>query len=208
MTSVSDPHTHLLATARGLSASLHDALARLGPVPIDPPTHAHVADRLALEVVNQQLSTRAAAAIWGRVEAAALLRNVAPRDLFVDAHAETLRSCGLSGAKVRAVLAIRTADEAGLFDTALATLPHPERSAILRSIKGVGQWTADMIGIFHYHDPDIWPAGDVAAVGSLRRLTGCTDTASYALPFAPYRSYLARAMWRVRDRVPAPTLAA
>jgi DNA-3-methyladenine glycosylase II len=208
MTPDPDPHAHLLATARGLSDSLHEALARLGPVPIDPPTHAHVADRLAVEVVNQQLSTRAAAAIWGRVEAAALLRAMSPRDLFVEDHAETLRGCGLSGAKVRAVLAIRAADEAGLFGALLATLPHPERSAVLRSIKGVGQWTADMIGIFHYHDPDIWPAGDVAAVGSLRRLTGCTDTQAYTLPFAPYRSHLARAMWRVRDLVPAPTLAA
>lgn len=203
-----EPHLHLLATARGLSASLHDALAHLGPVPIDPPTHAHVADRLALEVVNQQLSTRAAAAIWARVEDAARLRNGVPRDLFVEAHAETLRGCGLSGAKVRAVQAIRAADEAGLFGPTLATLPHPERAAILRSIKGVGQWTADMIGIFHYHDPDIWPAGDVAAVGSLRRLTGCTDTQAFTQPFAPYRSHLARAMWRIRDLVPAPPLVA
>ncbi|KQP30583.1 Fe-S cluster assembly protein HesB [Methylobacterium sp. Leaf104] len=208
MTPDPDLHTHLLGIARGVSASLHDALMRIGPVPVDPPTHAHVADRLALEVVNQQLSIRAAAAIWGRVEAAALLQKLTPRDLFVEAHAETLRGCGLSGAKVRAVLAIRAADEAGLFGPTLATLAHPERSTILRSIKGVGQWTADMIGIFHYGDPDIWPAGDVAAVGSLRRLTGCTDTQACALPFAPYRSYLARAMWRVRDLVPTPTLAA
>ncbi|KQO66405.1 hypothetical protein [Methylobacterium sp. Leaf89] len=204
----SDPHAHLLATARRLSHALHDALARLGPVPVEPPTHAHVADRLALEVVNQQISTRAAAAIWARVEAAAQLRSVAPRDLFVESHAETLRGCGLSGAKVRAVQAIRAADEAGLFGPDLATLPHPDRAAILRSIKGVGQWTADMIGIFHYHDPDIWPDGEVAAVGSLRRLTGCTDTQAFTRPFAPYRSHLARAMWRVRDLVPAPTRAA
>lgn len=222
-----DSHAHLLAVAQRLSMPLYAALAGLGPVAITPPTHARVADRLALEVVNQQLSTKAAAAIWSRVEAASAAQGLAPRDLFVSEHTETLRSCGLSAAKVRAVQAIRLADEAGLFGPSLATLPHPERSAILRSIKGVGQWTADMIGIFHYGDPDIWPAGDVAAVGCLRRLTGGTapqtfdtqafdaqaldtqafDTRAFTAPFAPYRSHLAVSLWRLRDGVPAPTVA-
>ncbi|WP_244476954.1 DNA-3-methyladenine glycosylase 2 family protein [Methylobacterium sp. Leaf117] len=207
-----DSHAHLLAVAQRLSMPLYAALAGLGPVAITPPTHARVADRLALEVVNQQLSTKAAAAIWSRVEAASAAQGLAPRDLFVAEHTETLRSCGLSAAKVRAVQAIRLADEAGLFGPSLATLPHPERSAILRSIKGVGQWTADMIGIFHYGDPDIWPAGDVAAVGCLRRLTDGTatqafDTRAFTAPFAPYRSHLAVSLWRLRDGVPAPTVA-
>ena len=56
-----------------------------------------------------------------------------------------------------------------------------------------------MIGIFHFLDPDIWPEGDVAAVGALRRITGREDTTEVALAFQPYRSLLARYMWRNRD---------
>ena len=56
-----------------------------------------------------------------------------------------------------------------------------------------------MVGIFHFHDPDIWPEGDVAAVGCLRRLTGGTDTRAIAAGFAPYRSILARYLWRIKD---------
>jgi DNA-3-methyladenine glycosylase II len=100
---------------------------------------------------------------------------------------------------VRALQAIRQADEAGLLGSELALMCHAERSSILCSIRGVGQWTADMIGIFHYLDPNIWPIGDVAAVGCLRRLTGCEDTREIAAVFAPYRSMLARYTWRIKD---------
>ncbi len=64
-----------------------------------------------------------------------------------------------------------------------------------------------MVGIFHFLDPDIWPAGDVAAVGVLRRLTGRDDTEAVAARFAPYRSILARYLWRSRDAA-APAVAA
>ncbi|MER2266719.1 DNA-3-methyladenine glycosylase family protein [Methylobacterium oxalidis] len=194
-----DVYDHLRRVAATASEPLLAAIERVGPIGIPAPAHARVADRLFVEVVNQQLSTRAAAAIWARVEAAAAGQAVAPRDLFVPGHEERLRACGISRNKVRALQAIREAEEAGSLTDDLAAMPHAARSAILCGIRGVGQWTADMIGIFHYLDPDIWPAGDVAAVGSLRRLTGCTDTVALAAAFAPYRSILARFAWRIRD---------
>jgi DNA-3-methyladenine glycosylase II len=198
-------HAHVLAIAKGLSETLAEAIARVGPLAIPPPPQQSVAERLCVEVVNQQLSVRAAAAIWSRVEAAAAGMGLTPWAFFVHEHDATLRACGLSGAKVRALQAIRAADEAGMLDATLAALPHVERSAILCRIKGVGPWTADMIGIFHYGDPDIWPLGDVAAVGCLRRLTGLTDTAAVAAAFAPYRSHLARYAWRIKDLPPSGT---
>ena len=58
---------------------------------------------------------------------------------------------------------------------------------------------ADMIGIFFLLEPDIWPAGDAAVVGTLRRLIGETDTTALAARFAPHRSTLARYLWTIRD---------
>lgn len=194
-----DVYDHLLTTAASISEPLRTAIAQVGPLQIDDPTHARVADRLFVEVVNQQLSTKAAAAIWSRIQAVAAQIGVTPRAMFAPGHEATLRACGVSGNKVRALQAICDAEEAGLLRPELASMPHAERSAILCSIKGVGQWTADMIGIFHYLDPDIWPVGDVAAVGCLRRLTGCEDTREIAAAFTPYRSILARYTWRIKD---------
>ncbi|MBE7244099.1 MAG: DNA-3-methyladenine glycosylase 2 family protein [Actinomycetospora chiangmaiensis] len=195
-----DPATyaHLLDAARPHPA-LHAALVRAGPIAIAPPVHPCVADRLFVEVVNQQLSTRAAAAIWARIEAAAAAAAVSPRGLFEAGDPDRLRACGLSANKARALQAIVAAEAAGLLGPDLAALPHRARAAILCGIRGVGPWTADMVGIFQFHDPDIWPEGDVAAVGCLRRLTGRSDTAAVAAAFAPYRSILARYLWHIKD---------
>ena len=196
-----DPEVYeaLLRTAAAVSDPLRAALARIGPIVIEPPTHASAAERLFVEVINQQLSTRAARAIWARIEAVAAGTGRPMRDLFVPGQEDVLRTCGVSGNKVRALQAIRVAEGAGLLGPDLAGMPHAERSAVLCGIRGVGQWTSDMVGIFHYLDLDIWPVGDVAAVGSLRRLSGREDTVATAASFAPYRSILARYMWRSRD---------
>lgn len=196
-------YDRLLGTAATISEPLRAAIASVGLIEIAPPSHRSLAERLFVEVVNQQLSTKAALTIWTRVEAAAVAQHVAPRDLFVPGFEALLRACGVSANKVRALQAIRAAEEAGLLGLELAALPHAERSGALCRIRGVGPWTADMAGIFHFLDPDIWPAGDVAAVGVLRRLTGIDDTVATAARFAPYRSILARYMWRSRDAASA-----
>ena len=193
----------LCDVAASVSAPLHATFRALGPIAVPPPSHASVADRLFVEVVNQQLSTRAALAIWGRIEAAAASRGCPVRQLFAaDPAGEAvvlLRACGVSANKVRALQAIHAAEAEGLLDADLAALPHPERAQRLCRIRGVGPWTADMVGIFHFLDPDIWPAGDAAAVGTLRKLTGRDDVHEVAARFAPYRSLLARYLWRSRD---------
>ncbi|AWN34416.1 DNA-3-methyladenine glycosylase family protein [Methylobacterium radiodurans] len=200
-----DVFTFLCHAASMVSEPLQATFAQIGPIAIPGPTHARVADRLFVEVINQQLSTRAALAIWGRIESLAAERGLVPRDLFAPEEEAALRGCGVSGNKVRALLAIRDAEAAGLLDANLTRLPQAERSAVLCRIRGVGPWTADMIGIFHFRDPDIWPRGDVAAVGTLRRLSGRDDDVAVAAAFAPYRSILARYMWRARDLEPGST---
>lgn len=195
-----DVFASLCQTAATISPPLHAALVRPGPITIPPPQHVRVADRLFVEVINQQISTRAALAIWGRIEARATEQGLAPRDLFVPAEESVLRACGVSRNKILSLLAIREAEAAGCLDASLSLLQPADRAAVLCRIRGVGPWTADMIGIFHFLDPDIWPAGDVAAVVTLRRLSGREDHAAVAEAFAPYRSILARYMWRSRDQ--------
>ena len=197
-----DIYASLLRQAGTVAEPLRAAIAGLGRIEVAPPIHASVAERLFVEVVNQQLSTKAALAIWTRIEAAAS-QGVATPELFVPGFETLLRGCGVSGNKVRALFAIREAEGAGLLGAELADVPQAERAERLCRIRGVGPWTADMVGIFHFLDPDIWPAGDVAAVGVLRRLTGIADTSAVAAGFAPHRSILARYMWRSRDAVAA-----
>ena len=191
-------HRRFLRIAGTVSPKLQAALRKAGPVWFPEREDKGVAAFLARAVVGQQLSTRAARAIWGRLETAA-----ADGELHVFFHADNegaLRGCGLSRAKVKALQGIRAAHEAGdLSAAAIRAMAHPERAAHLTQIHGIGPWTCDMLAIFYCKDPDIWPDGDNAARQTLKRLIGRRKPAKDAALFAPHRSILALYMWKIAD---------
>lgn len=204
MTDPDELHVRFLEIAAGFAPDLRAAMARVGP-----PEPRHRGDQalgrfLARAVVGQQLSTRAAGTIWSRVEAMAAADGVSiPMD-FTDDRFEALRACGVSRGKARSLIAIGSAAAEGRLDgPALAALDHGERSLHLRAIHGVGQWTCDMVGIFHCGDADIWPETDVAVQRTFRDLIGRRRKPTRAAArFSPYRSWLARYMWRITDSDP------
>lgn len=195
-------HAHLVAVASLKAPALASPLAALGRIEITKSQHTNIADQLFTEIINQQLSIRASDSIWSRVRQAASSLGGDVRQLFIEEHEALLRTCGVSRQKAKALRAVHEAEKAGVLnDGELTVLSHEERAARLTSIWGVGRWTADMLGIFYFLDPDIWPAGDVAVVGTLRRITGADDTHVLASEFAPHRSILARYLWRIRDSI-------
>jgi DNA-3-methyladenine glycosylase II len=195
-------HRRFVETAQSLSPALAEAITRLGPQKLPSRADLPFTEYLCRAIVGQQLSTIAARTIWRRVVESANGRPLL--DQFHEGNAERLRACGMSGAKVKAVCAIAEMDRTtGLDAEVLSALSHEERSARLTAIWGVGQWTADMMSIFYFGDPDIWPDGDVAARKTLTRLTSPRrKTVLTAARFAPYRSYLALYMWAHVDAPP------
>ena len=215
-------HTQFVEIAREVSVELTEAIASTEPLELNPSRDVPFSVRLCRAVAGQQLSVRAASTIWGRVmdkasgqtasEQAASGQSLSEQavsehalmDYFATVAPETLRSCGLSAAKAKAMGAIASATIAGQLDEqALRELDHAERARCLTQIWGVGQWTADMMGIFYFGDPDIWPEGDTTARKNLERLTSRRrKTLRTAARFAPHRSYLALYMWRQADAGP------
>ncbi len=199
---MSDIHERFVEVARELSPLLADAIERGGPVTLMVDNRQPLAERLCRSVAGQQLSVKAARSIWGRVLAAA---GDAPLMEFLAAsNQDVLRGCGLSGAKVRALCLIAEEARAGRLEAdILRELDHAERSRRLTALWGVGQWTADMVSIFYFGEPDVWPEGDVAARKTLARLTSPRrKTQRTAARFAPYRSHLALYLWRHVDAPP------
>ena len=195
-------HERFVSIAEGLSPALADAMARGGPVEFNFDDSQPLAERLCRSVAGQQLSVKAARAIWNRVLTAAGETPLA--DYFIEANGEALRACGLSMAKTRAICAIAEQARLGELEAeALRPLDHAERSRRLTALWGVGQWTADMVSIFYYGDEDVWPDGDVAARKTLSRLTSPRrKTTRTAARFAPHRSWLALYLWRHVDAPP------
>ena len=159
---------------------------------------------LGRAVVGRQLSTLAARSIWARVERAVRAHDSSIPEFFCEQNKKRLRECGISNAKVQALIAIRAAHEAGnLSVRRLRNMSHIERSAHLCEIWGVGQWTADMTSIFYFGDPDVWPEGDGGVHRAFCLLTGRRSKVSHAKiagAFAPYRLFLAQYMWRILDQ--------
>ena len=192
-------HARFVEIAQDLSDELAGAIAASPPLQLTPHQESPFPERLCRAVAGQQLSVKAAASIWSRVVDSAADQSL--MNYFATVSPDTLRSCGLSAAKAKTMRAIAMAALSNqLNETFLRDLDHEERSRCLTEIWGVGQWTADMLGIFYFGDPDIWPDGDTTARKTLERLTSRRrKTTRTAARFAPYRSYLALYMWHQAD---------
>lgn len=145
-------------------------------------------------IVGQQVSTASAAAIWARVETAALTEEGA----VLKAGEAGLRACGFSRPKVRYALAIAAArvDWAGLrrMDDATAR-------ATLVALPGIGPWTADIYLLSSLGRANAFPAGDLALQEATRVAFRLPERpsekamAALAEDWSPWKAVAARALW-------------
>jgi DNA-3-methyladenine glycosylase II len=150
-------------------------------------------------IVEQQVSTAAAAAIWRKFSAG--LGEVTPAKVAA-ADEATLRGLGLSLQKARYALAMAEAALAGQPDfSALSGLTDSEAVAELVRLKGVGLWTAELYLLFCEGRLDVFPAGDLALQEALRVADRAAarlgEKALYARAEAwrPYRGVAAHLLW-------------
>ncbi len=155
---------------------------------------------LARAVIGQQLSVKVARRIWGRVEAAAQARGVDLLTLLTEEQAPILKTCGVSGPKVQALLALNVAEAQGdLCLTRLRALTPEARTAHLCRIRGIGPWTGDRTAIFYFQEPDIGTDRDAADKAFRRLLRAGRPVAEAAARFTPDRSFLALHRWQWVD---------
>ena len=164
---------------------------------------------LMRSIVGQQLSTKAAATIYGRVLELFGKHTPTPKQLL-KADPEKLRAAGLSRAKVAYLRDLAEHVEDGALELErLPDLPDEEVAAQLTAIKGLGQWTADMFLMFHLGRPDILPVGDqgirraIQVEYGLRKLPDAKRMQKIAKPWRPYRTLASLYLWSSLDNTPA-----
>jgi DNA-3-methyladenine glycosylase II len=157
-------------------------------------------EALVRAVISQQLSTKAADTIRGRVMA--LLPTLTPEALLT-VPVTDLRAAGLSGQKIAYLrdLSERVAD--GRLDLhALRDMRDEEIIEIIVAVKGFGVWTAQMFLMFSLHRPDILPTGDLGIVKGMQRVLAMKRRPSVrtmeraAKVWQPYRSIACWYLWR------------
>ena len=150
---------------------LASAIKRIGPCLMADRQRKDHLSALVGAIVSQQLSTKAAATIFGRF-VALFPDGAIPDAAAIAAQSDAaLRSVGLSGQKVGYLrdLSARIADGRLRLDE-LDDLPDDEVIERLTSVKGFGRWTAEMFLMFRLHRPDVLPAADLGIVNAIQRL--------------------------------------
>ena len=157
-------------------------------------------------ILSQQLSGKAADTIYGRVVVlAGGLESLTPSTLRA-IEVVALRGAGVSGPKAQYLhdLAERALD--GRLDLhALDGCPDADVIAAITSVKGMGQWSAEMFLMFRLNRPDIFPVGDLGIVKGMQKLYGMRRPPSprtmmkLAEPWRPYRSVAAWYLWRIHE---------
>ena len=171
------------------------------------PRTEHPYRTLVEAVAHQQLTGKAAKTILGRVKA--LYPGKAfpsPKDLIATPDRK-LRAAGFSRAKVASVkdIAAKTLEGIVPGHRALAKLTDTEIIERLTSIRGVGQWTVEMLLIFRLGRPDVLPATDFgvrkgyALTYRKREMPTPKELLAYGARWAPHRSSAAWFLWRACD---------
>lgn len=160
--------------------------------------------KLAMSIVSQQLSTKAADTIWGRLETACK-GSVTP-EAISRIRETAMRKVGLSQAKVKTLKGLakavtsKTLSLSSLYDT-----PEEEAVATLSAHWGVGTWTAEMFLMFALERDDVFSPGDLGLRRAIETLYGVAPTAhireleEIARVWSPHRTIACRVLWRSRD---------
>ena len=164
---------------------------------------------LLRSIVGQQLSTKAARSIYGRLVERYGGRPPAPAEVLAEDPEELRAAVGLSRAKVGFLRSLADHVISGELELdRMNELPDDEVIAELVAVKGLGVWSAHMFLMFHLQRPDVLPVGDLGIRNAVKRvyeldeLPAPAALEAIAEPWRPYRTLACRYLWRSLDATP------
>ena len=212
---VTFPFRPAKATAhlRAADAKLAALIDAIGPFRMELKVSRSLFGALAEAIVYQQLSNKAAATIYGRLEA--LYPRAMPA--FTPAHVlrtpdDKLRSVGLSRAKMLALQDLARRVRKGELPTLEQAHGIPDAELIERLVlvRGIGRWSAEMFLMFRLGRPDVLPLDDYslrkayAKAFNKRKLPTREALEKAGEKWRPYRTVASWYLWQTLNG-PSPT---
>jgi DNA-3-methyladenine glycosylase II len=164
---------------------------------------------LLRSIVGQQLSTKAARAIYLRLTERFGGRTPTPAEVLADDPENLRAAAGLSHAKVKYLRSLAEhVIEGSLKLERLDELPDEEVIAELVAVKGLGVWSAHMFLMFQLQRPDVLAVGDLGIRNAVKRAYGLDELPAPAAleaiaePWRPYRTLACRFLWRSLEATP------
>jgi DNA-3-methyladenine glycosylase II len=150
-------------------------------------------------ILEQQISLASAEAAFGRLVRAAGV--VEPATIVATGEAG-LRTAGQTRQKSRYLVGLARDVLDGRLDLdAVAAADDEDARTMLTSVIGIGRWSADIYLLMALRRPDVWPTGDLALAGAMRRAKGMAtlptgpEQAAIAEAWRPWRAVAARLLW-------------
>ncbi|MBI5292012.1 MAG: DNA-3-methyladenine glycosylase 2 family protein [Chloroflexi bacterium] len=185
-------------------AHLAPLIAQHGPPSFRPARSAFRA--LAESIVYQQLSGKAAAAIFDHFLDIFPGRRFPTPEQLMGVPVPRLRAAGLSSQKAAYLLDLAARFHDGtIAPRRFRKMTDEEISDHLIQVKGIGQWTADMFLMFALNRPDVLPVGDLGIRNGIRKLYNLSEPPTaeqmevLAEAWRPHRTVASWYLWRVVD---------
>ena len=195
-----------IAELRASDPVLAELIARVGTEGITERRPGRPTDHygtLVRAIVGQQLSTKAADAIYGRLIERFGGRTPTPEEVLADDPEELRTAAGLSHAKVAFLRSLAEHVLDGSLELQkLGRLPDDEVIAELVAVKGLGVWSAHMFLMFHLRRPDVLAVGDLGirrammVAYGLPELPQPAEMEKIAQPWRPHRTLACLFLWR------------
>ena len=159
---------------------------------------------LVRAITGQQLSTKAAATIYGRL-VALMPGGMSPEALSALTD-DQMRASGMSRQKIGYFRDLCEKALGGVVRLdLLESMTDDEVIAALTQVKGIGRWSAEMFLMFRLHRPDVLPVDDLGIVNAVKNVYGLRKRPTadrirkIGEAWRPYRSVASWYLWRTLD---------
>lgn len=161
---------------------------------------------LALTILYQQLSTKAAGTIAGRFRALYKTKDFPKPAQILKTPDEALRGVGISWSKIKYIKDL--AEKVQKKEVELEEIEELEDEAVIAElikVKGIGRWTAEMFLMSALGRPDIFSLGDLGLKTAIKKLYGYKQLPSdrtilrHSRLWSPHRTTAARLLWASLD---------
>ena len=192
------PNETAIRHLRKADPKLGEVITRIGPFTLDQQSNDF--ERFVDIIVGQQLSGKAADAIFNKVKSVCRASKLTPAVLEKRTD-EELRGAGLSAAKVKAVRSLTEhVKSRKLQIDKLASFDDATVIELITSVKGMGPWSAQMYLMFVLNRLDVFPVRDLGIQKGMMKLYGKRIDEKRMLKISekwrPYRTIASWYLWR------------
>ena len=164
-------------------------------------------EALVKSVIGQQLGGKAAHSILSKLKVqVGGKKPISPEKILSTPYGK-IRSAGVSNLKARTIITLAEMVKTGAIPSSrkMRSMSDEEIVQALTAVKGIGQWTAEMILMFKLGRQDVMPATDLGVRKGYSIIFNSMELADpkaileHSQKWSPYRSFAAKYFWVAAD---------